>query len=149
VLPFVLLALGAFFIILGVTKKTGFAESYPELNPSIAAMFFIYGFFQITFAIFLFNAPTPYGNITTETINYTYYPENLTVNSYDSTGLYQGMENRTVEIVNSTTTSYVYSTSEGPDVANLFFYINIFLFTVYLIFWGIMFLKALVTKGKQ
>ena len=97
-LEWFLFALGIFFMILGVTKKTGFQGR--EWNDTLSVGFFVFGFFMILSAVFLFNATTPYGFQTQKNLSYTYYPENLSVYSYDSAGAYQGMENRTVEIIN-------------------------------------------------
>jgi len=145
-LEWFLFALGIFFVLLGVTKKTGF-EGH-DWNDKISIGFFIYGFFLITAAIFLFNAVTPYGDMTMKNVSYTYYPENLSVYSYDDAGNYQGMENRTVMITNATSESYEYNTGAGPDIANTIFYFNAILGTVWFILWGLTILKDAVTKRK-
>jgi hypothetical protein len=146
-LEWFLFGLGIFFVILGVTKKTGFEGK--DWNTHVSTGFFIYGFFLITAAVFLFNAVTPYGYQTTKNVSYSYYPENLTVYSYDDTGLYQGMENRTVEIVNTTSESYAYNTGAGPDIANTIFYVNAVLGTIWAILWALMMLKDAFSKKKQ
>lgn len=145
-LEWFLFGLGIFFVILGVTKKTGFEGR--DWNKHISIGFFIYGFFLITAAVFLFNATTPYGYQTTKNISYTYYPANLTVYSYDSIGTYQGMENRTVMITNNTSEEYAYNTGAGPDIANTIFYFNGLLGTVWFILWSLMMMKDAFNKKK-
>ena len=139
-LEWFLFALGVFFMILGVTKKTGFQGH--DWNDKLATGFFVFGFFMIGAAVFLFNATTPYG--VENQVNNT-YADNITAAIYDDAGDYMGTIYFKMPAQTSTPT---YQTSAGPEIANLVFYVMALLGTVYAILWGLMLLKDAFTYKK-
>ena len=132
-LEWFLFALGLFFMLLGVTKKTGFQGS--DWNDKLSVGFFVFGFFMVLSAVFLFNATTPYGAV--NEVNNS-FSNNITAAIYDDAGEFLGIIYFTMPVVSQTTT---YQTSAGPGIANLVFYIMAVLGTVYAILWGLMLLK--------
>lgn len=128
-------------MILGVTRKTGFEGR--AWNDKMAVGFFVFGFFMILSAVFLFNATTPYGAI--NEVNNS-YANNITAAIYDDTGSYVGIIYFTMPVASQTTT---YQTNAGPGIANLVFYVMAVLGTVYAILWGLMLLKDAFNKKKQ
>lgn len=123
-LPYVFLGIAVLFFALGaIDQYSGNKTKW------LSFLFFSVAFFHLLAALYLFSATdiAAYGSLKNQTIIYNYTHENLTVNSYDDVGIYQGFENRTVAMLTAQTTDYVYYT-QGNDIANLFVYIDGFVF---------------------
>ena len=140
-LEWFLFALGIFFMLLGVTKKTGFQGH--DWNQHLSTGFFVFGFFMILSAVFLFNATIPYGVVNEVNTTKT---DNVTAAIYDDLGNYMG----TIYFKFPTTEeTRSYQTNAGPDIANLVFYVMAVIGTVYAILWAIMLMKKAFENKKH
>lgn len=144
---------GIVFIFLGLTKQVGLAKTFPEANDAISVLFFVYGFMHLVIALFMLNAPVPYGALeytnVSDQINTTYIYVNVTANQSVDCNLTCIKE---IPILNSSTEirfheeAYVYSDS-GGGIVNAVFIIDVIILCFYLILLAFSLFKRAI-KGK-
>jgi hypothetical protein len=152
----IIFACGLVFLFLGLSKTSGFdKEKHPTYNEGISVLFFVYGFLQITTTLFLLNASIPFGSVAqsnvSDSLNVTYYYVNVTANQSVDCNFTCIKEIpvllSSVE-TNSHVENYVYST-QGGDIVNFFFVVNLLIFAVYLFMFIIVLLKRIIERKKH
>jgi hypothetical protein len=144
---------GIVFLFLGITKQVGL-KNFPEANEALSIAFYVYGFAHLAIALFLLNAPIPFGELeytnTSDFVNVTYGYVNATANQSVDCNFTCIKE---IPILNTSSElrfheeHYVYSDS-GQDLVNLFFQVDFIVLTAYIVLLVLGMFKKIIERKK-
>lgn len=151
-----LLAAGIFWVLISISKQTGFPKASERFSDTMSKVWFVLGMLHLALGFFLLVAPIPFGNIVNQTVsstyNFTYQNINSTTFNFNSTG--GGTGNSTVgnivinQTLGSKTISYTYNVF-GVQLLTFMSYVYYLIVFLYLVLFALGWMIEAFQKRKE